>query len=194
MAALPLIDAKIAALSAQPQPAVVEAVAYQWPKALRVSRNERNHWHGDISFARCPTDNEIEALSAFLKAHHENTAPPLAPDARMRRALERIRDDGPDHGVRWCRNIASEALRADEGKESEGGCMADFSPGDPANLQELMSGASPSDPTPPDQREAIARIIKCCCCVRVQGEYHAPADGIYEAADRILALQPRAGG
>lgn len=46
----------------------------------------------------------------------------------------------------------------------------------------------PSDPTPPDQREEIARIIKCCCCVRVQGEYHAPTDGIHEAADRIIAL------
>jgi hypothetical protein len=246
MAALPLIDAKIAALSAQPQPEAaytldqVVSLFYKnhrgeialrsfVPKSVRFGSTE---WHpepqwlllawdadkrADREFALKdfgPQPDAVEAvkelatrerfsqaaLARIRKVRDEyanqakfadvepasylrefirrldravdqkqssppwngGAAPPLAPDARLRRALERIRDDGPDHGVRWCRNIASEALRADEGKESEGGCMADFSPGDPANLQELMSGASPSDPTPAEQREAIAQWPDGC--------------------------------
>jgi hypothetical protein len=41
--------------------------------------------------------------------------------------------------------------------------------------------------------DEIARIIEDNCSVRVQGEYHAPREGLNEAATAILALLSRAG-
>ncbi len=58
------------------------AAVYPWPKALFVYRHDGNYWHGDISFARAPTDAEINALGAFLRDHHENTRPLATPPAQ----------------------------------------------------------------------------------------------------------------
>lgn len=60
----------------------------------------------------------------------------------------------------------------------------------------------PSDPvwTSPPATPAgvgvdeIARIIEDNCSVRVQGEYHAPHEGLNEAATAILALLSRGSG
>lgn len=53
-------------------------VVWRWPRALNVKRSSDNYWHGDISFARCPTDEELQNLDAFLNSHHENATPPSA--------------------------------------------------------------------------------------------------------------------
>ena len=42
--------------------------------------------------------------------------------------------------------------------------------------------------------DEIARIIEDNCSVRVQGEYHAPHEGLNEAATAILALLSRGSG
>jgi hypothetical protein len=39
----------------------------QWPRVFNVQRSKFNHWHADISFARCPTDEEIQALEISLR-------------------------------------------------------------------------------------------------------------------------------
>jgi hypothetical protein len=83
---------------------------------------------------------------------------------------------------------------ADEGKESEGGLPPiDETLHTPEVIASLQQRAmAPPDPTPAEQREAIARIIRCT----VIGD-DAAASGVsgeYDAADAILALSTRAGG
>jgi hypothetical protein len=45
-----------------------------WPKALNVTRAGYNSWHGDISFAERPTDDELAALHDFLRANHKHSS------------------------------------------------------------------------------------------------------------------------
>lgn len=59
-----------------------EPVGWRWPRALNVTRSVHNHWHGDISFARSPTDKELRNLDEFLNAHHINASPPPASAVR----------------------------------------------------------------------------------------------------------------
>jgi len=57
-------------------------VAYgqmKWPKALNVTRHADNSWHGDISFARLPTDEELKALHEFLRVNHEGAVHTFTP-------------------------------------------------------------------------------------------------------------------
>lgn len=57
-----------------------QSVSMTWPKALNVTRHADNSWHGDISFARFPTDEELKALHEFLRVNHAGSAqPPAAP-------------------------------------------------------------------------------------------------------------------
>jgi hypothetical protein len=52
------------------------AKAYPWPKAFKVIRHAKDTWYGEIHFARFPTDEELQALSDFLNANHENALIP----------------------------------------------------------------------------------------------------------------------
>lgn len=47
----------------------------KWPKVFRV-RRAYNHWNAEISFARRPTDEELQALEILLRDDHQ-PAPPL---------------------------------------------------------------------------------------------------------------------
>jgi hypothetical protein len=137
-------------------------------------------------------------------------ASPLAPDERMRRALEKIermcRKLSMTHGERLqdIRTFVCEQLealsRADEGKESEGGCGAN-------RCRDLgcFGYCEPSDPTPQDttaQREAIARIEGWIDFLETEAAHKLPLvaveiSGGGNLADdlrAILALQTRAGG
>jgi hypothetical protein len=42
----------------------------QWPRVFNVRRCAENGWHGEISFARCPTDEELKALEILLRDDH----------------------------------------------------------------------------------------------------------------------------
>jgi hypothetical protein len=193
-----------AALSAQPQPEAVEAEEVGWT-------GKKCPDCGGVGQVYCEATDNDDACPSCGGTGDEydpspKVAPPLAPDARMRRVLERIRDDGPDHGVRWCRNIASEALRADEGKESEG------SPANPdqglasqheypdesrSGLNSSRNQSAPSDPTPAEQREAIAQwLFERFMQGHAQWcEMSDPnKDDWRKDADAILALSTRAGG
>lgn len=44
----------------------------QWPRVFNVQRNAENGWHGEISFARCPTNEELQALDIFLRDDHQS--------------------------------------------------------------------------------------------------------------------------
>ena len=43
----------------------------QWPRVFNVQRCAENGWHGEISFARCPTDEELKALEILLRDDHQ---------------------------------------------------------------------------------------------------------------------------
>lgn len=47
----------------------------KWPKVFRVWRAD-NVWNAEISFARRPTDDELQALEMLLRDDH-HPAPPL---------------------------------------------------------------------------------------------------------------------
>jgi hypothetical protein len=193
------IDSALAALSAQPQPDAVEAVK------LPVSA----HWLGDRE-AASNTKHAVDergcvlyftdqanciAFMQMLTVGLAHTAPPFAPDERMRMALERSVEAIDDwlnvYASELChkdrvddanRRIADaggtlayiasvqeqnrEALRADEGKESEGGEKAGAPVVSPevedtvSSLSQSVDTPRPSAPTPAEQREAVERIVR----------------------------------
>jgi hypothetical protein len=124
--------------------------AYPWPKAFRVTRNDDDYWHANISFARYPTDEELQALSDFLRDNHENALipePAKAGDAALlREALAAVtvdlistadKDEDP---LEWTSvkqsyaalgiylSTAQPDTAAQGGKQSDGGAKAGSSP------------------------------------------------------------------
>lgn len=57
--------AALAALRSAPAPDAPVG-RRKWPRVFNVKRAE-NAWHGEISFARCPTDEELQALEVLLR-------------------------------------------------------------------------------------------------------------------------------
>ena len=131
----------------------------------------------------------------------------------MRRALdtklEEIRNDrsvvesyrlGRIEGLLIAKEVIAEALsRADEGKESEGGCTECGGSGSIEIDDDhfIKCKCAPSDPTPPDataQRDAIGRIIDPNAWQYLDAAYEEDREDSLEKADAILALQTRAGG
>lgn len=51
-----------------------------WPRIFNVKRSADNGWHGEISFARCPTDAELQALEIFLRDDHQPAPAPQFPE------------------------------------------------------------------------------------------------------------------
>lgn len=80
----PLLNEAADALERFSAPPAVPAtpVAWEWPKVLAIKR-PHNRWHGELSFAEQPTDEELDNLKAFLNEHHKNAAPvPAHSDVR----------------------------------------------------------------------------------------------------------------
>lgn len=58
----------------RPAPTASVGAMQPWPKALNVTRAGYNSWHGDISFAERPTDDELAALHDFLRENHKHSS------------------------------------------------------------------------------------------------------------------------
>jgi hypothetical protein len=59
----------LSALPAVPEP--------RWPKPLAIRRHKKNDWHGDVSFARRPTDAELLALYDYLRGQDSFSSEPV---------------------------------------------------------------------------------------------------------------------